>query len=221
MSLPQNIIQRAADCNVRKFKQCSFDGKYRVLLIEGEASEDDLKSAFEYIYAEYVDYSGLYQSLEFEIVAYINSLDTRIQFVRRFVDLQRKFLEQFDVPFLPGLPMIKKYGHHLYWDTSYSDPEAFISRLFQIEMKEKKYETKVDQKVKELIELRKKQIKKEHTILESRKDFVTMLNRLRQARFVIDDDNTSVEELALIIKDQRDQIEETKMQNKIKSTRRP
>jgi len=220
MPIPQNIIQRAADCTVKQFMQCSFDARYRVLLIDGDGSEDDLKMAFEYIYAEYVDYSDLYQSQEFEIVAYINSLDTRIQFIHRFVDLQRKFMEQFDIPFLPGLDMIKRYGHHLYWDANYMDRDAFFKKLFQIEMKEKKYDTKVDQKVKELVELRKKKVQKEHTILESRKDFVTMLNRLQQARFVIDKDRTTVEELALIIKDQRDQVEEAKMQNKIKTNRR-
>lgn len=219
MPIPENIIQRAADCSVRQFMQCSFDGKLKVLIIDGEASEDDLKAAFEFIYAEYVDYSDLYQSQEFEIVAYINSLDTRIQVIRRFVELQRKFLVQFDMPFLPAFDMVKRYGHHIYWDAKYPDKDVFLKKLTQIEMKEKKYETKVDQKVQELFELRKKKVKKEHTILENRKDFVTMLTRLQKAGFVIDKDKTTVEELALIIKDQRDQIEEAKMQNKIKRTR--
>jgi len=219
MLIPENIIQRAADCSVRQFMQCSFDGKLKVLVINGEASEDELKVAFEYIYAEYVDYSDLYQSQEFEIVAYINSLDTRIQVVKRFVELQRKFLIQFEMPYIPAFEMVKRYGHHIYWDANYPDKDVFLKKLLQIEMKEKKYETKVNQKVTELIELRKKKVHKEHTILESRKDFVTMLNRLQQARFNIDKDRTSVEELALMIKDQRDQVEETKMQNKIKKMR--
>lgn len=219
MPIPENIIQRAADCSVRQFMQCSFDDKLKVLIIDGEASEQDLKAAFEYIYAEYVDYSDLYQSQEFEIVAYINSLDTRIQTIRRFVDLQRKFLVQFDMPYLPGFEMIKRYGHHIYWDANYPDKDVFLKKLAQIEMKEKKYETKVNQKVQELIDLRKKRVHKEHTILESRKHFVTMLTRLQKAGFVIDKDKTTVEELALIIKDQRDQNEEIKMQNKIKKTR--
>jgi hypothetical protein len=219
MPIPENIIQRAADCTIRQFMQCSFDGKLKVLIIEGGASDSDLNTAFEYIYAEYVDFSDLYQSREFEMVAYINSLDTRIQMIRRFVELQRKFIIQFDLPYLPGLEMVKRYGHHLYWDANYPDKDAFLKRLCQIEMKEKKYESKVDQKVNELIELRKKKVHKEHTILESRKDFVTMLNRLQQARFNIDKDKTSVEDLALCIRDHRDQAEEVKMQNKIKKMR--
>jgi hypothetical protein len=219
MPIPENIVQRAANCTIRQFMQCSFDGKLKVLILEGEASDEDLRAAFEYIYAEYVDFSDLYQSQEFEMVAYINSLDTRIQVVKRFVDLQRKFLAQFGMPYLPGFEMVKRYGHHIYWDAHYPDKDVFLKKLSQIELKEKKYETKVSQKVTELLELRKKKVKKEHTILESRKDFVTMLNRLQQARFNIDKDKTSVEELALMIKDQRDQIEETKMQNKIKKMR--
>lgn len=219
MPIPQNIIQRAADCSVKQFMQCSFDGKYKALLIEGDADEDQLRNAFEIIYAEYVDLSDLYQSQEFEMVAYINSLDNRIQVIKRFVDLQRKFLKQFDVPYSRGLGIVKKYGHNVYWDANHPDKDAFLRMLIKVEMKEKKYEGIVNKKVDELLELRKKKVKKEHSILESRKDFVTMLNRLQQSRFAIDKDKTSVEELALMIKDQRDQVEEQKMQAKMKKPR--
>jgi hypothetical protein len=219
MPIPENIIQRAADCSVKQFIQCSFEGKYKVLLIDGEASDDDLRIAFEYIYAEYADYSGLFQSQEFDIVSYINSLDNRIQFMKRFIDLQRRFIKEFNVPFLPSLNMVKKYGHHVYWDQIYPDKESFLQKLNKIEGRETKYQAIIDKKVGELIALRKKKQTKEHSILESRKDFVTTLNRLSQSGFHIDKDKTSVEELALMVKDRRDEVEESKAQQKIKKVR--
>lgn len=213
MPIPDNIIQRAADCNIKQFKKCSFEEKYKVLLIDGEASDEDLRNAFEYIYAEYVDLSELFISQEFEMVAYINSLDNRIQFMRRWIELQRKFIFNFKCPYIKSFFMVKKYGHNVYYD--WDQPEqkrndAFLQKLAKMELGEKKNDLMVAKKVDELMALRKKKVAKIHTILESRKSFISMLNRLRQAHFVIEDDKTSVEDLALMIKDYRDQVEEAK-----------
>lgn len=210
MPLPENIIQRAADCTIKQYKKAAFDGKLKILLIEGEASDDDLQDAFDYINAEYIDLSGLYITQEFEIVAYINSLDNRIQFMRRWIELQRKFLFNFNLPYVKGLYMVKKYGHSLYWDFDHPDKDGFLQKLAKIELSEKKYELHVDKKVGELIALRKKQVSQTHTVLESRKTFVSMLNRLRRERFVVDEDKTSMEDLALMIADYRDQLEDAK-----------
>lgn len=210
MAIPDNIIQRAADCTIKQYMKCAYDGKLKVLVIEGEASEVDLQNAFDLINAEYVDLSGLYITQEFEIVGYINSLDSRIQFMRRWIELQRKFLINFDEPYVPGLKMAKRFGHNLYWDFEHPDKDAFLQRIAKIEMSEKKYELQVSRKVDELITLRKKQTTKSPTILESRKTFVSMLNRLQQARFVIDKEKTTMEDLALMVQDYRDQVEEAK-----------
>lgn len=216
MTFPENIIHSSADCSVKKFKDCAFAGKYKTLLISGEATEEELKAAFEYIYAEYVDYAELYQSREFEMSAYINWLGNRIGVITRFIELQRRFMKEFESPFIPAFGLVKKYGHHLWWDFAHPDKDAFLKKLMQIEMKEKKYEHELNKKVTELLDLQKKKIKKEHTLLESRKDFITMCNRLQQARFVIDQDKTMVEELALAIKDQRDQQQSDAMNAKTK-----
>jgi hypothetical protein len=208
--IPSNIISTAADCTVKQFIQCCFEDKRRVLVIEGEATEEQLKAAFEYIYAQYVDFSGLFQSREFEMCAFINSLDTRVQTMKRFVELQRIFIKDFNVPFVPGLDIAKRYGHNLWWNHNNPDLALFLRKLDQIENREVKYQDKVAQKVKELVDFRSKQEKKEFTLLESRKNFITMLNRLQQARFVIDKNSTTVEELCLMIKDHREQVDAEK-----------
>lgn len=210
------IITDAADCNIKQFIRCAFEGKYKVLLIDGEATDAELQSAFEMIYAQYIDLSGMYQTREFELSAYINFVDNRIRTIERFIELQRLFLREFNMPFLPAFGLFKKYGHHLVWNPEYPDTDLFKKKLGQIEMKEKKYHSILNTKIKDLVEFKKKQIAGEHSLLESRKQFITTLNRLQQAKFVIDKNETSVEELALMIRDHKDQIEENKMQAKAK-----
>lgn len=214
-------IESAADCSIKRFMAATFENKLKALIINGNPSEEEyhalepkLQTAFEFIYAQYVDFSGLYLSQEFELVAYIKSLDTRITTLKWFVDLQNLFMGQFNVPYLPGLSVAEKYGYRLYWDPNY--PDSFIQKLNSIPAKESKFKIRMAEKTKELVELRKKQIKKEHSVLETRKDFITMMNRLQQRKFVIDKNETTVEELALMIKDQRDQAEAENMNRKFK-----
>jgi hypothetical protein len=220
MTIPDNIIQAAADCNVDKFMKSAFQEKYRCLLLSGDATDDLLRMAFEIIYAEYVDLAGLYVTREFELSGYIDSLDKRIYTVKRFVSLQRTFLNEFDVPFLPGFALVKKYGHRLYWDFNHPDKDAFLKKLQQIEAGESRYQAELNKKVNELVELRKKRVKKEFTLLESRKQFITSMNRLQQQRYVIDKEKTSMEELGLMVKDYRDQANEAEMQNTIRRNKR-
>jgi hypothetical protein len=207
-------VKDASDCTIKQFMRAAFESKFKVLIISGEPTEKQLKDAFEYIYAQYVDLSGLYLSQEFEIVAYISSLDHRIQTMKRFVELQKTFIGHFDMPFLPGLKIAERYGHKLYWDPN--NPDVFMSKLNAIAGKEAKYSIRVTEKVNELIALRKKKVTKEHSILENRKDFITMLNRLQQQKFVINKSETTVEELALMIKDHRDQVETDNINRKYK-----
>lgn len=213
----EGIISSSAECTIRQFMRCAFEEKYRCLLLPGaEATDEELKTAFEIIYAEYVDYAGLYQNREFEICAYINSLDNRMQVTKRFTEMQRIFIDTFDAPYIPGFAIVKKYGHNLYWDFERPDKAAFLKKLQQIDLFEKRFTTEIDKKIHELVELRKKKEFKEYTVLETRKEFISMLNRLQQARFVIDKDKTSVEELSLMIRDLKDQQDEDRIQRSFK-----
>jgi hypothetical protein len=64
--------------------------------------------------------------------------------------------------------------------------------------------------------MQRKKAKGEYDPLQSRKDFVVMLNRLQQAKFIIDKSVTTMEELGLMVKDLRDQQEEEKAQRTFK-----
>lgn len=212
-----NYINTAADCNIKKFMSCAFDGKCRVLLNDGEATDSELREAFEYIYDQYVDYSGLYATREFELSAYMNSLDVRITTVQEFVKLQRKFIEEFNVPYVAAFWQVKKYGHALYWNRDYPDIDLFLIKLTKVENREAKYKSELKAKEKELFELQRKKITKEFTLLESRKQFLLTLARLQQAKFVISKTETMMDELALMIKDQKDQSDEANAQRSFKT----
>lgn len=210
------IINSYGDCTIKQFMRCAFEEKYGGLLIKGEATDEKLKEVFEFIYAQYVDGAGLFQTREFELMGYIDSLDHRIQTVKRFVELQRKFIEQFSVPFASAFYLVKEYGYTLHWNHEYPDLDLFLKKLDQVEAKETKYKSQIDKKIKELFDLRQKKVNKEFTLLESRKEFISMMNRLQQAKFVIDKNETSMEDLSIMIKDQRDQIEDERAQRSFK-----
>lgn len=207
-----NIINNAADCNIKQFMACAFDNKYRPLLIDGEATDDELRKAFEYIHDQYIDYSGLYQSREFELGAYIHSLNVRVTTVAEFVILQRRFIDEFRVPYVAAFWQVKKYGHTLYWNHDFPDIGLFLARLSKIELKEARYKSEVKMKEKDLFELRRKKIEKEFTLLESRKQFLLTLARLQQAKYVISKTETMMDELSYMIKEMRDAQQEDQAQ---------
>lgn len=209
-------INTAADCNVKQFEDCSFKNNLRVLLIEGDATDEELRAAFEHIYEQYVDFSGLYETREFEMSAYINSLTVRVNTVHEFARLQREFISQFDIPFVPGFYLVKKYGHTLSWNHDSPDIAGFLERLQRVEAKEVRYKAELKRKETELFEFQKKKITKEFTLLESRRQFLTQILRLQQAKYVINKKETSVEELSYMIRDQKDLQEEEKAQQSFK-----
>lgn len=208
------IVETASDCTIKQFMRCAFENKYDGLVISGKPSQKVLKDAFEFIYAQYVDISGLFLSQEFEILAYIDSLNKRLGTLREYVGLQNGFYSHFGMPYLKGFWIHEKYGYRFTWDPN--NPEIFLQKLNQIPVKESKYKIKIAEKTKELLDLRKKKEKKEHVLLEPRKSFIMTLNRLQQQKFVIDKSTTDMETLALMIKDIRDQQEENKMQSSFK-----
>lgn len=211
-------VNNAADCTVKQFKACCFDQRFRVLVIDGDPSDQELQEAFELIYSQYVDLSGLFISREFELSAYIHSLEIRITSIERFVELQERFIEEFNSPFTPAFPIAKRYGHTLYWNPDSPDIDQFKAKLSRIKGGEAKYIVELKKKKTELFDLHKKRANKEFTLLESRKQFVTMLNRLQQAKFVIDQKETTVEELALMIADQKEQQDDAIAQRSFKRT---
>lgn len=206
-----SYIQTAAECTVKQFRACAYKGKYQVLVIDGQPTDEELRRAFELIYAEYADLSKLFITKEFDLSGYIHFLETRLNTVKKFVELQKIFIGEFGVPFPPAFPLVKKFGHSLFWNHDQPDIVLFLEKLNKIPQREVRYELELKNKKKELLDLHSKMMNKEHSLLESEKNFVSTIVRLKQAKFDINN-NTPVEEVALAIADLREANESEKAQ---------
>lgn len=168
---------------------------------------------FDTVETEYVDASGLYESEEFENVSYIHYLNGRINKVSLFIKLQRDFIKEFGIPFLPDISRLKEIGHNLFWD---GDLPKFENQLSKIESREKKYVSKLEGKIKLLTEKRKIKNGDKHDeeTIEGRAEklkndavsFIRTLNTLGKT-WSIDKYRTSLQEYGIMIKQQMEEVQ--------------
>lgn len=157
---------------------------------------------FKIVYTEYVDTAGLFASEEFSKVSYIHYLNNRINSVKLAIKLQKDFIDNFDIAYIDGLPFFKKFGHTIYWN----DKISFLKALDKIEKKEFKYISQLEKNYKELTESRIKKNRKEKTVEQTRGSFIRTLNSLGKIGYKIQQDITTVEELAWMIKQQSEEV---------------
>lgn len=162
--------------------------------------KDSPSEEFEKIYSEYLDLSGLFVSRQFDLLAYIYRLSNRITSIKMSLCIQREMIDVFGEPYEPGLSFFEKYHHKVYWN---GDRKQFLDYLIKIESKESRFEKELAKKQKEFSESQKTK-KQPKTITQTRHDFITMLNTLSKNGYKIDRDKTTVEELALMIKETQD-----------------
>jgi hypothetical protein len=191
---------------VEQFKCAWFEKDYSVI------SEEEFKIC----HAEYLDTSGLFLSEDFERQTYIHHLHSRINYVNMFIQLQRDFLEEFGKPFIRDFDSFKQR-----WK---DDKKDFENQLEKIEKRERKFHSILEEKIKEFNSEREKQKHKSSTeddtdeeLKKARLSFIRMINSLGKVGFTLDKDKTTVEELALMVKQQMEEIEE---QNRILSNGR-
>lgn len=171
------------------------------------------KDEFTIVYSEYVDTSGLFMSEDFEKKGYVLRLTSRINYVKLFINLQRRFIREFGIPFIRDFQHLKEnYGYVLKWE---NDSYDFEKQLKKVEMREVKHMTLLEAKIKEIEVSRSKNQNKEvetdeETLKKSRTSFIRMINSLRKIGYVIIFKETTVEELALIIKQQTEEVESQK-----------
>lgn len=163
------------------------------------------KEQFDEVYTEYIDTADLFQSEEFAKISYIHFLNNRINSIKLSLKLQRDFILTFHIPYIPGLEFLKKFGHNIVWNTT-SSQIHFLESLDNIEIKEKKYISKLEEAIKQLKESKAKKPKQEDaTPKEARAGFVRTVISLGKMGYRIDNDKTTVEELAYMIKQQSDE----------------
>lgn len=187
---------------VEQFMSAWFSKDYSVL------NEEE----FTIVYAEYQDTSGLFLTEDFEKQSFIHHLNARINYVKMFVRLQRDFIKEFDIPFIRDFEYFKtEYGHYLIWK---GDLKDFKKQLDSVESREVQNTVFLEEKIAELNESRKnkgkvKQNDSEETLKKSRESFIRMLNSLGKIGYTLDKKTTTVEELALMVKQQMEEVEES------------
>lgn len=152
---------------------------------------------------EFIDTSGLYDKDDFNKSAYIHQLNNRINTINLSIKLQKDFVNEFGICYLPGLEKFKQFGYSVKW----TNKEEFIYKLYEIEMCEKPFISQVEIKGKELEKLREnRNISKD--IKSTRSTLIRLINSLGKANYKIDNEKNTVEELAYMIKQQFEDIKE-------------
>lgn len=190
------------DYTLRQFEKAWFKRDY------SEIPEEIFKE----VHTEYIDTAGMYDQDEFDRVSYIQFLNGRINYIKMFIRLQREFLSDFGVPYNLSFEKIKdKYGYLLSWT---GDKNIFENTLKFIESNERKFVGKIEVKIKELKDLRAAKLKSnpvlddDKKLKKERESYMRTKNTLGKVGFKIDTDKTTVEEFALMIKQQKEDIKD-------------
>ena len=199
------------EVTINQFMKCWFNEDYT------EISKEN----FDELYVYYIDASGVSITEEFEKVSYIHFISNRINSIKIAIRLQKEFLAEFNIPFLNQLEFFKPFGHNLLWKGNSSlifDEVAvddFLKQILRIESKEKKYELRLEECIKELKDYREEKSKGlvNYTLKESRIRFIKMLNMLSKNGYKIDRERVgSLEELAIMIVQNNEEAEALKNQ---------
>lgn len=187
----KNKIEKCCDCSIKIFMECLFHGR-RELLNGGN---------FEEIFTEYVDLSGIGETQEYNLMNGIHNIQTRMVFIESMIEFHKRFLKEFNMPYVDGFKDLRKYGHRLTWDPEH--PQIFVQQLQMMEIKEKKNQAELDKMIKELNALKKDGVKPDKN---GRVNFVRQLNNLGKAGYDINRETTDMEALALMIKDHGEEV---------------
>ena len=165
------------------------------------------EETFQQCKTEYIDTADLYNNEDFEKTAYIYFIQNRINSIGVFISVQRSFIKDFNEPCQEYFYFIKKFGHNLKWS---NNEEDFLQQLTNIENKEKKYDSILKKELVNLASKRKVQKKVDGEKDTTRESFLSALNLLGKLGYKFDEDKTTVERLALIIKQQKQEVDNLK-----------
>jgi len=166
-----------------------------------EMSEEE----FYIVKTEYIDTAGLYDENVFQKVSYIHFINSRINSITLSIKLQKDFLKEFGLPYKPALPFLNKFGHRVRWN---GDEEDFISQLDKVEKRESRYTSILENEMVELKKLQKEtKTPEEDDDKLTRERFIRTVNTLGKIGYKIDYDKTTVEEMALMIKQQTEEVD--------------
>ncbi len=178
-----------ADITVKRFMSAMFNGDYEGI------------SNWEQLFTAYIDLSGMGNQRQLGLCASMHNLEIRLWVIDQFMEIQKKAIATFDLPYQPAFEMVQRYGHRVLWD---GNIENFKLLLARITAKEKRNVAEYDRLQKEYADLQKSGVVKE--TVSARHDFIRLLNRISE-KVKVDREKDDMESVCLIIRDYLDECE--------------
>lgn len=151
---------------------------------------------WEEIYLEYIDISGIGITQEFDTLLAIHNIQTRINSIPRYVQVQVACWHNFKQLHPIATEKLARYGYRM----PVGDPLNYLAR---IEPKEKRFLHELKQKEQQLAKIRENKTQMPNG-KKDRIEFIRMLNHLG-TKYRIEREKTTVEELAIMVKDANDE----------------
>lgn len=192
--------------------KCTISMAMRAMF-HGEHEQVGGSEAWDSIYIQYIDLSGLANTKECTLLREMLSIDLRLSYISTMLEW---FVKTYQFSLTVGQPNpgtfafsdLHQYGHRLTWNGDWLN---FEGQLKHVEGKEKKRIAIKDGLQKEYDRLKKDGMKSSNVNRDDRKQFIQLLNQIAKHNgYAIDRDKVSLEDFAIMVKDYTDYVE---MQN--------
>lgn len=196
-------MKSISTATINDFIACMFDGKYFTLGPTATAQHWDE------LYLDYIDLSGQSATPEYDLIVTIYNAENRTRIVPVLTAVVDECIRQLGrVPPNP-VTALRKFGYRIP-----DDPIAAIEYLPKIEQGEKRIGHELRAARNSLEKLRREQTSTSTNPKKERRKFIQMLNGLGTI-YRIDRERTTVEELALMVREQAEQRREEQINKAI------
>lgn len=189
------LITRAKDCNIRTYRECRYSDNFETLIIEGEPTAEELFEAWQKIYVEYLDLSGV-DIPELEKKNKIAEVDLSIKccnlcFIALEQAVDSNLMEEIGLSFIP---LLKSNGVSVQWNKDVAD---FKKQLKSAQISYKIKYSRLDELQQEL-----KQIESGDFKPETESDFYRLMNNIETLMNIrISETEMNLARFAVLVKD--------------------
>jgi hypothetical protein len=144
------------------------------------------------VYMDYIDISGLAETEEYSLLMTIHNLNARLVSVPQYVAVQQETIQIFNKYHPIATKNLARFGYKMPRDLNQA-----LKFLQGVKSKEKRFRYDLQAAEDKLSKLKKPEVK---DLKKSRRAFIRMLNNLGKT-YKLDRDKTTVEELALMVRE--------------------
>ncbi|MCW3108481.1 MAG: hypothetical protein JWQ09_2987 [Segetibacter sp.] len=198
------LIDSAKICTIAAYMSCMFDNDFKSLILEGDPTEDEIQEAWENINLEYLELSSGGNTAEVTAIKEVEEIKIKLETFEIYLLLQHRSMSLLGYPFFRGIKVLgDRVDFPLKWN---GEREDFIKQLKKVEVRSKSLKLKLQIAESRLEAIRQvSKDKEKNKSSDSRKSklregFITILVTLPTSGYVIDRNKTTMEDLAVMIK---------------------